>query len=72
MYTNGGGKSPNLLQFKTQLLSSEIDGKDLPSSTIRDLMEILDWTIIPEKKIIISLCKIVSKRGEIDVLTEEH
>lgn len=72
MYFNGGGKTPNLIQFKNQLLSNEIDGNDLPSSTIRDLMEILDWTLLSEKKIIISLCKIVSKRGEIDMLTGEH
>lgn len=69
MYVDSGVTTSNLMQLKNQLISNEIDGNNLPSGTIRELMDVLDWTIEPEKRIIIYLCKIVSKRGDIDTLT---
>lgn len=62
-------KSNEARILKNKIISNSINLTHLKSAQIKDLFEVLDWSIVSEKRIIIDLCKIVSSRGETSLIT---
>ncbi len=57
--------------IKQKIISRELDLSNLDSIKIKELLEILDWSVESEKRIIVDLCRIVSVRGDSNLITGE-
>ena len=73
MYVNETDFKKNKIQrIKSELLNKEKEISSLPSDTIKNLLDYLDWSIENEKRIIINLCREMTKRGDLNIITGEN